>query len=114
MSKPTIEQLRARVTGSVITPGDDDYDEARRVYNAMIDRRPAVIVRCTNAADVTAAVDFARENGLALAIRGGGHSVPGFGTIDPARRTARVMADGSTAAWRRGSTPPGDFADTLH
>jgi FAD/FMN-containing dehydrogenase len=106
MSKPTIEQLRARVSGTVVAPSDDGYDEARRVYNAMIDRRPAVIIRCTNAADVSAAVDFARENGLALAIRGGGHSVPGFGTVDdgvvadlsgmravtvdPATRTARA------------------------
>ena len=113
----TIEQLRASVRGSVITPSDDGYDEARRVYNAMIDRRPAAIVRCTSAADVAAAVDFARDNGLALAVRGGGHSVPGFGTVDggvvadlsgmrsvtvdPAKRTAR--AEGG-ATW-------GDFND---
>jgi FAD/FMN-containing dehydrogenase len=117
MSNPDIEQLRARVSGAVIAPGDDGYDEARHVYNAMIDRRPAVIVRCTTAADVRAAVDFARENGLALAVRGGGHSVPGFGTVDdgvvadlsgmravtvdPAKRTAR--AEGG-ATW-------GDFND---
>jgi FAD/FMN-containing dehydrogenase len=106
MSGMTIEQLRERAHGAVIEPGDDGYDAARTVYNAMIDRRPRVVVRCTDAGDVMAAVDFARENGLDLAVRGGGHSVPGFGTVDegvvadlsgmrgvrvdPARRTARA------------------------
>jgi FAD/FMN-containing dehydrogenase len=66
----------------VIGPDDPDYDEARRVYNAMIDRRPSVVVRAEGLADVVAAVRHARENGLPVAVRGGGHSVPGFGTVD--------------------------------
>ncbi|MGH2540148.1 MAG: FAD-binding protein, partial [Actinomycetota bacterium] len=82
MSAPTIERLREQVRGSVIGPDDDGFDEARAVYNAMIDRRPAVVVRAANAGDVITAVDFARESGADLAVRGGGHSVPGFGTCD--------------------------------
>ena len=74
--------LREQVRGEVIEPADADYEQARHVYNAMIDKRPAVIVRAVNAGDVMAAVRFARENGLPVAIRGGGHSVPGFGTWD--------------------------------
>ncbi|WP_236794160.1 FAD-binding oxidoreductase [Amycolatopsis sp. GM8] len=78
----SMESLRARVHGAVIERGDETYDEARKVYNAMIDRRPRVIVRPANAGDVSAAVNFARDNDLELAIRGGAHSVPGFGTVD--------------------------------
>jgi FAD/FMN-containing dehydrogenase len=78
----TVEDLRSTAQGQVIAPGDPGYDEARAVYNAMIDRHPAVVVRATGAADVVAAVNHARENDVALAIRGGGHSVPGFGTVD--------------------------------
>ncbi len=120
MGKLTIEQLRERVRGEVITPHDEGYEEARQVYNAMIDRRPRVVVRCTNAGDVIAAVDFARENQFDLAVRGGGHSVPGFGTcddgvvadlsrmrgirVDPRSRTAR--AEGG-ATW-------GDFNHATH
>jgi FAD/FMN-containing dehydrogenase len=106
MSKPTIESLQERVRGQVITSGDAEYDEARKVYNAMIDKRPSVVVRCADAGDVMASVDFARESGLDLSVRGGSHSVPGFGTndggvvidlarmngtrVDPRQRTARA------------------------
>jgi FAD/FMN-containing dehydrogenase len=77
-------ELRDRVRGETITPGDFEYEDARRVYNAMIDRRPHVVVRPLGADDVVAAVEFARANDLPVAIRGGGHSVPGFGTADDA------------------------------
>jgi FAD/FMN-containing dehydrogenase len=78
----TLEELRAHVNGQTIVPGDAAYEDARKVYNGMIDRRPAVIVRCTDAADVMATVQFASEQGKDLSIRGGSHSVPGFGTND--------------------------------
>jgi hypothetical protein len=114
------DQLREQVRGEVIAPGDEGYEQVRRVYNAMIDRRPAVVVRCANAGDVVATVNFAREQQLDLAVRGGEHSVPGFGTcdggvvvdlsgmrgvrVDPAARTAR--AEGG-ATW-------GDFDAATH
>ena len=82
MGNPTVEQLREQVRGEVLTPGDAGYEEARKVFNAMIDRHPGVVVRAVNAGDVVAAVNHARENGLDLAVRGGAHSVPGFGTVD--------------------------------
>ena len=82
MSGITLDQLRERTRGMVIDPEDPAYDVARKVYNGMIDRRPAVVVRPVNVGDVMASVDLARENGVDLAIRGGGHSVPGFGTCD--------------------------------
>jgi FAD/FMN-containing dehydrogenase len=77
-----IETLTQAVRGRVVTSTDPDYDEARAVYNGMHDRRPVAVVQCSDAADVMAAVAAGRENGLELAIRGGGHSVPGFGTVD--------------------------------
>jgi FAD/FMN-containing dehydrogenase len=82
MGSTTLRELRDRVTGQVITADSPEYEQARRVHNGMIDRRPHAIVRCANTADVQAAVGYARENGLDLAVRGGGHSVPGFGTVD--------------------------------
>jgi FAD/FMN-containing dehydrogenase len=118
--KPTLDQLREQVTGSVISPDDTGYDEARTVYNAMIDKRPAVVVGAQSSADVALAVDFARGSELPVAIRGGGHSVPGFGTVDdgivvdlsgmraisvdPATRTARSQGG---ATW-------GDFNAATH
>lgn len=84
MNSEAVAALRSQVRGDVILPADPSYDVTRKVYNAMIDKRPAVIVRCTGVADVVAALKAARSNGLAVAIRGGGHSVPGFGTADGA------------------------------
>ena len=78
----TLDSLREAVRGEVIAPADPGYDTARTVNNAMHDRRPAVVVRTVDAGDVIATVAHARENGLDLAVRGGGHSVPGFGTCD--------------------------------
>jgi FAD/FMN-containing dehydrogenase len=81
-AKPTIETLRERVRGQVITATDDGYEEARKVYNGMINKRPAIVIRAEDLGDVMAGVDYARENGLDLSVRGGAHSVPGFGTCD--------------------------------
>jgi FAD/FMN-containing dehydrogenase len=82
MSSSVIDSLRAEVSGEVIAPGDGDYEEARRVYNGMIDRRPAAVVRCTGPKDVAAVIGAARGEGLDLSVRGGSHSAPGFGTND--------------------------------
>jgi FAD/FMN-containing dehydrogenase len=79
-----VEDLKTRVRGDLIRPGDAQYDEARKVYNGMIDKHPALIVRCVDVADVISAVNFAREKGLTLAVRGGGHNGPGLGTADDA------------------------------
>ncbi|HUW15854.1 MAG TPA: FAD-binding oxidoreductase [Actinomycetes bacterium] len=84
MTAKTIEDLRSQLTGTVTTPGDPGYDDARRVYNFMIDRRPAAVVKCADAADVAAVVRYAAGTGTELAVRGGAHSVPGFGTADDA------------------------------
>ncbi len=101
-----VEQLRTRFRGELIQPGETSYDDARKVYNAMINKRPSLIARCVDVADVMAAVDFGRENGLLTAIRGGGHNGGGLGIcddglvidlsrmrgvrVDPVARTVRV------------------------
>ena len=76
------EALRGRLDGELVLPGDGGYDESRAIWNAMHDRRPALIVRPRSTGDVVAALAFAREAGLPVAIRGGGHSVAGYGTVD--------------------------------
>jgi FAD/FMN-containing dehydrogenase len=120
MAKPTIEHLRKQARGEVITPEDGGYEEARKVYNAMIDRRPRVVIRCADPGDVMMAVDFARENQLDLAVRGGEHSVPGFGTVDDGvvidlsdMRDVFVDPDRRTARSQGGATW-GDFNDAAH
>src|SRR5690242_12956108 len=116
-----LRELAAGFRGELVRPGDPSYDEHRRVWNGSIDRSPALIARCTSAGDVTAAVGFARDSALPVALRGGGHSFPGLSVcdggividlgpmkgiaVDAERRTARVQAgvlwgelDGATQA----------------
>lgn len=82
LGEGTIQELRESIQGEVVTPADPGYEVARAVWNGMIDKRPALIVRCFGVADVIAAVQFARSQDLELAVRGGGHSLPGFSTSD--------------------------------
>ena len=83
LGEATVQELREAVRGEVITPEEDGYAEAARIWNGMHDgRSPALIVRCAGAADVVAAVGFARSNDLTVAVRGGGHSIAGFSTVD--------------------------------
>jgi FAD/FMN-containing dehydrogenase len=78
----TIEILEARLKGEVLLRGEPDYDEARSIWNAMIDRRPAIIARCLDVSDVVESVAFARDNGIRLAVRGGGHNIAGNALCD--------------------------------
>ena len=82
IDQATIEEFKVNLRGQLILPGDEDYDEACKIYNAMIERRPGLIARCADVGDVMAAVNFARENDVLVAIRGGGHNGPGLGTCD--------------------------------
>jgi FAD/FMN-containing dehydrogenase len=82
LDQTAVDGLRSKLRGQVISPGEASYEAARKVYNAMIDRYPAVIARCVDVADVMAVVNFARKVGLPLAVRGGGHNGGGLGTCD--------------------------------
>ncbi len=106
ISPSAIEKFNASLRGELLRPGDPGYDEARKIWNGMIEKRPALIARCTGVADVIFCVNFARENSLLVAVRGGGHNVAGNAVcdgglvidltrmkgirVDPARRTVRA------------------------
>src|SRR5256714_9522258 len=81
-SEQALGSLRSSVHGSVLRPGDQAYDAARRIFNGMIDKRPRVIVQALGAGDVMQAVRFARDNDLAIAVRGRGHNVAGYALCD--------------------------------
>ena len=127
------DDFRAAFRGDLIEPGDPGYDEARAVYNGMIDRRPRLIARCADTADVIAAVNLARDTDTTLAVRGGGHNAGGLGIwddalvvdlsamkavhVDPARGTVRVQggatwADVDHAGYPFGLTVPSGFIST--
>src|SRR5215216_819090 len=110
-----VSQLRSGIDGQVLLPGDDGYDSARRVWNAMVDRHPAVAVRCVSNADVSAAINFARQHDLETGVRCGGHSVLGICVPDDGllidlsgMRTVRVDPD-VRRAWVRGGALLGDL-----
>jgi FAD/FMN-containing dehydrogenase len=117
MGSDRFDVLREQVRGQVIEEDDAEYEAARLVYNGMIDRRPAAVLRVSQVADVMAAVRFARGLGIEVAVRGGGHSAPGFGTVDgglvldfSARRGVRVDPVTRTARVEPGAT----WADYNH
>src|ERR687885_1555588 len=82
LEEAAVEEFKAGLRGELLRPGDDGYEEARTVWNAMIDRRPALIARCAGAADVIHSINFARINKFLVAVRGGGHDVAGTAVCD--------------------------------
>jgi len=108
VNQKSVDELRAHLRGPLLTPRDPGYEDSRTVWNAMIDRRPALIARCLGIADVATCLSFARERNLSLSIKGGGHNVAGLATcddgllldmslmrgvwVDPRTRTARAQA----------------------
>jgi FAD/FMN-containing dehydrogenase len=112
-----LDELKAALRGQLLGPGDDGYEAARRIHNGMIDRRPAMIVRCAGVADVMRAVKFARERELLVSVRGGGHGVAGFavcegGMMIDLSQMKSVRVDPATrTAWAEGGATWGDFDD---
>jgi FAD/FMN-containing dehydrogenase len=111
LDRADVAALAAEVSCRLLQPGDDDYEVARRVHNGLVDRRPALIVRCRTAADVAAAVRFARRGGFEICVRGGGHNVAGLAVADDAimidlaeMKGAHVDADARTLRAEGGLT----------
>ena len=108
LSRQAVEEFRSRLRGTLVLPTDKDYDVARRVWNGMVNKRPAMIARCADANDAAASVNFVREHQIPLSVRGGGHNYAGKAvcdgglvvdlssmkriSIDRERRTARAQA----------------------
>jgi len=105
---PDVSELKQGIRGQLVLPGDPTYDQARRVWNGMVDKRPAAVIYCAGADDVVASVTFARSHNLLVAVRAGGHNIAGSSAcdaglvidlshmkqiaIDPVRRLARAEA----------------------
>src|SRR5258707_8424434 len=120
MQQQDIREFKSQLRGDLVEPTDEQYEKERRVYNAMIDRKPRLIAKCADVADVMTAIHFGRKNNLRVSIRGGGHNAGGLGVCDdglvidlspikyvhvgPAARTVRV---GGGCAW-------GDVDHAMH
>jgi FAD/FMN-containing dehydrogenase len=111
MESGVIDDFKTKLRGTLLQPNDPGYDEARQIWNAMIDRQPALLVRCAGAADVRAAVAFARDHDLPLAVRGGGHNIAGNALCDDglvidlsAMRSVRIERAGRRAFVEGGAT----------
>ena len=104
LDEATVQGFKTSLRGPLLCPGDEGYDEARKVWNAMIDKRPALIVRCAGVADVIHAVNFARTNNLLVSVRGGGHNVAGtavcVSTPSDAQPAPRGVPSGLTSTTR--------------
>ncbi len=116
--KEAIQQFGESLRGELILAGDAGYDEARKVYNGMIDKKPAMIAKCFDVADVISSVNFGRENNMLISVRGGGHNAGGLGIcddglvidlsqirythVDPKAKTIRV---GGGCQWGMSTTP---------
>ncbi len=134
ISEAAVEDFRGNLHGESLRPGDAGYDGARRIWNAMVDKRPALIARCSGTADVINSVNFARENGLLISVRGGGHNFPGNSVcndglmidlsqmtgvrVDPAAKTVRAQGGAKWGAFDHETqafglaAPGGTDADT--